>query len=460
MVKYFPISGYAMTNVSTVNNLIRLIQNHMSLFGYESLDLPFVGPADLFLIKAGDQLIERLVTFDRHGRELALRPEFTTLAANYFIQKKATGGIARWQFHGHVFQDVFDAKEESYQRFSLGAELIGMSGIVADAEIIGMAALGLRALGLEDIQITIGHAGLTRSVLKHYQLDLQTERLLLHHQDVLRNTPDGKQLVLETLTRHLQSNTPQWWDGGNERLKASAPYEAPLPSNGVRTLEDITRRMTHKRQRATEVDKLALAIDFLHQWNGISGSPGHAFEQLSNLIPNELGKQMLQDWQAVIRLLEVYEVGKTTITIQPGLARSWEYYSGIVFEIKSADLHLGGGGRYDGLAQLLGSREDIPAVGFAYYMDSVLNALPSYHSTNHSLMPAVICFPPEHANVALSLAMQVRDKGIPCSLLDERENVSSDKVVLLKDDLRVDFQGKVYSLGQVELLIAHLQQGL
>jgi histidyl-tRNA synthetase len=41
---------------------------------------------------------------------------------------------------------------------------------------------------------------------------------------------------------------------------------------------------------------------------------------------------------------------------------------------KQTDLALGGGGRYDGLGKMLGSKKDIPAVGAAIGMDRVIDA--------------------------------------------------------------------------------------
>lgn len=451
---------HSVSNASRMSSLITQIQDHMRLYDYELIDLPLIGPADLFLIKAGDQLIERLVTFERHGRELALRPEFTALAANRVIQSKMPAKVTRWQFQGPVFQDVFNSRGESVQRFSVGAELIGMYGAVADAEIVGMALRGLRAIGLSNIQITIGHAGLTRNALKRYQLDSQTEKLLLQHQETLSTKPEEKQLVLEMLTHYLKSSGEHWRTGENSLQPIITPREPgqPLTPSSSRSPEDIARRMIRKRHRGTEISQVASAIEFLAEWSKISDEPGHAFDRLADFIPHESGKQILDDWRTTIGLLEAYDISKTNITIQPSLVRSWEYYSGIVFELKHINLHLGGGGRYDGLAQLLGSEEDIPAVGFAYYMDSVLSVLPDQHSVQHILAAIPISFSPQDASIAVSLATQMRDHGIPCVLIDKRENSISGNVVSLGPDSTVNFLNKIYSLDQIELLIARLRQ--
>ncbi|HED31512.1 MAG TPA: histidine--tRNA ligase [Prosthecochloris aestuarii] len=63
----------------------------------------------------------------------------------------------------------------------------------------------------------------------------------------------------------------------------------------------------------------------------------------------------------------------------PLLVRGLDYYCHTAFEVQCDDLGaqdaLGGGGRYDGLARELGSRTDIPAVGFAVGMERLLIAM-------------------------------------------------------------------------------------
>ena len=62
--------------------------------------------------------------------------------------------------------------------------------------------------------------------------------------------------------------------------------------------------------------------------------------------------------------------------IDPLLVRGLDYYCHTAFEVVSPELGaqdaIGGGGRYDGLARELGSKSDIPAVGFAVGMERLL----------------------------------------------------------------------------------------
>ena len=62
---------------------------------------------------------------------------------------------------------------------------------------------------------------------------------------------------------------------------------------------------------------------------------------------------------------------------EPTLARGLEYYTSTVFEVRSPDYtagSLGGGGRYDGLIRRFTGR-DVPAVGFSFGLERVIEAL-------------------------------------------------------------------------------------
>lgn len=66
------------------------------------------------------------------------------------------------------------------------------------------------------------------------------------------------------------------------------------------------------------------------------------------------------------------------IIFDPTLARGLDYYTGLIFELKSSqdptDLAVGAGGRYDNLVGMF-AKKDIPAVGFSFGLDRLLEIL-------------------------------------------------------------------------------------
>lgn len=439
-----------------INLLAGRLEQFMTRYGYEKIETPIIQPAELFLSKAGDQIIHRLFTFDRLGRQLALRPEFTALAAYAYVTQFGgnTHPVIRWQFGGPVFEDAAG----DYQRYSIGAELIGMAGAAAEAEIIAMAANGAAERGVEHPNLVIGHAQLMRVLLERFKLDNRTQRFLLHHLPSLRQT--GKTYVLEQLDKLLLGQ------GASDNIGAEAVSELSTQqmldalldatqrgvTMGSRTRHDIVRRLLQKRQRATERDQVVAALDFLEAWSAISSAPEAAFALIEEMIaPDDTEAQrVLENWREVITLLDAYGIQPNSITIQPALARSWDYYTGIVFELWSkSGHHIGGGGRYDELTRLIGGDHDVPAVGFAYYIDPLVAALPEAVATAQP--PIVIAANSGAVAHAIRWAQALRARGVSVVLAD----TGSDNSYVAQSDGTLHKAGETYAT--IESLLHRLE---
>ena len=70
-------------------------------FGYQPIETPTIEYADLFLIKSGDEAINRLFTFELYGRQLCLRSdalEWHELNVDFdpfLFRNQVCGGIVR-----------------------------------------------------------------------------------------------------------------------------------------------------------------------------------------------------------------------------------------------------------------------------------------------------------------------------------------------------------------------------
>lgn len=402
----------------------------MTGYGYEKIETPIIQPAELFLTKAGDSIIHRLFTFERLGKQLALRPEFTALAAHLYNTRYPTEEqpVMRWQFGGAVFED----ESGDSQRYSIGAELIGLGGAAAEAEIIALAANGT---GLDSCTLVIGHAQMMRVLLERYKLDSRTQRFLLHHLPTLRQT--GKQSVLDQLDSLLLGKGAQDETSGEplSELGTQQMLDVLLDATqrgvtmGGRTRHDIVRRLLQKRQRATERGQVVAALDFLEAWSAISAPPDEAFAAIERMIDADdaEAQRVLAQWRAVIALLEAYGIAPSRITIQPALARNWDYYTGIIFELWSGENHIGGGGRYDELTRLIGGTRDVPAVGFAYYVEPLVAALPD---PEPSLPTAItITASAETMPAAIRWAQKLRATGMAVILSEGSASEVADRGV-------------------------------
>lgn len=140
-------------------------------------------------------------------------------------------------------------------------------------------------------------------------------------------------------------------------------------------------------------------------------------------------------------------------THDPRLVRGLDYYTRTTFEFVSASLSqaqgsLCGGGRYDGLAEVLGG-PPTPGVGFALGLDRLLLALREEGVAlpgQVGLACFVVSIGPEATDVGERLVDELRNAGIPAATMFEDRS--------LKAQLRVaDRSGAAYAviLGEREL---------
>jgi histidyl-tRNA synthetase len=436
----------------------------MARYGYRLVDTPVIQAADLFLTKAGDQIVSKLFTFERHSQQLALRPEFTATAAYNYVTEQDQS-IVRWQFSGPIFEDDPANNSSHYQRSSIGAELIGLGGPAADAEIISMSVKGLIEKGLERWSLVIGHAGLMRQLLAQFGLNARTERFLLNHLYALKDPALGKSFIIERLDKLSLVQSGQSLAGQadtNAEMNTQQMLDTLLDvtqrniTMGGRSRHDIVRRLLQKRQRLAEHHQIVAALEFLERWGQIKASPEQAFMQIQSMVSNDdiRSQQMLSEWQQSLDLLNAYGIPADRIEIHPDLARSWDYYTGIVFELYSDDLHLAGGGRYDELIRIIGG-SDVPAVGFVYYPDQLVAALPEVVTIDEQTV--TLLFDETSQVSAVHWAEALRERGMTVELLPASYPVGDAPTIELLADGRAKMSGNFYTLPDVDVIVVNLK---
>jgi histidyl-tRNA synthetase len=457
----------SLTNGQHTRQIADLLQDHMTLYGYRRIETPIIEQADLFLTKAGDQVAERLVTFERHGQTLALRPEFTAAAAHRYITR-GEQGIARWQFSGPIFVDDYEQAGGQVQRYSAGAELIGLPGTTAEAEIISMAVQGVTRLGIEDPWLVIGHVGLTRHLLSRFNLEPHTQRFILAHRSAMKDDNRGKAYIQELLDRYLpppyaQSATHDEIPRGDWQATFSTQRMLDTLLDGSRRGEtmggrsrhDIARRLLQKRRQAHEREQIDAALDFLRDWILIRARPQTALPAIERLIGSDpTARALLDAWLEVLDLLQAMEISPDSIIIQPDLARTWDYYTGLVFELHTTDGdQIGGGGRYDELARLIGSGRDIPAVGFAYYLDHLARAIPQ--TTTDRKGPVLVSG--KNMREVLRWTHRLRQRGIIAEVADKSPGGKS-AVLIVHENGSAALGDDSYTPAQLDEVVQILEK--
>jgi len=141
----------------------RSVGETFALHGYVPLEPPVVEHASSTLPVRADRLIRFL---DRDGALVVLRPDVTTAVARLVAQRYATAsGALRLAYFGAVFREEPAMLGAERQHDQAGVELVGVSGLVADAEVLALLAETLARCGLTRATIEVGHLGLVRRLL-------------------------------------------------------------------------------------------------------------------------------------------------------------------------------------------------------------------------------------------------------------------------------------------------------
>jgi histidyl-tRNA synthetase len=112
--------------------------------------------------------------------------------------------------------------------------------------------------------------------------------------------------------------------------------------------------------------------------------------------------------------------------LRPRLVRGLDYYMRTTFEIVHGALgaqnSVLGGGRYDGLAEALGSKAPAPGIGFSIGEDRLVMAVEETHPGRHEPVLDVYVVPLGEAALgeAVRLARELRRRGAAVELSEER----------------------------------------
>lgn len=218
--------------------LLRYIFEHMErvceLFGYEEYGASVLEHAELYREKTSEEIVsEQTYTFtDRGEREVTLRPEMTPTFARMIAAKAREIPLpARWYSIANVFRYERPQRGRLREHWQLNADIVGMPGVEADAEIIAMAHGIMRSLGADErnfdirvsdrrileaiydsLEIGGGRASITRALDRRAKDDDFKEQL---------SSIVGNKEKTELLLEHLERTTSTAY---LEELRAQLEY--------------------------------------------------------------------------------------------------------------------------------------------------------------------------------------------------------------------------------------------
>ena len=174
-----------------------------------------------------------------------------------------------------------------------------------------------------------------------------------------------------------------------------------------------------KRSKLSEDDKKRLLKNPLR----ILDSKDPAIQELKAEAPQIVDWLDEESKAHFMRVLEYLDELAVPYTLNPYLVRGLDYYTKTVFEWYAnseneelAQSSLGGGGRYDGLAEMLGGRPT-PAAGFSMGMDRIFNLLKETHPVAEQKETDIFVaqLGDQGRKRALAVFEELRKAGMPAS---------------------------------------------
>lgn len=333
----------------------------LHLYGYQDIQTPTFEYYDVFREEIGSTSTQELYKFfDREGNILALRPDITPsvarAAATLFENEDFP---IRLCYAGNTFINHSSYQGRLKENTQLGAELIGLDSIEADAEMIAMVVDGLKKVGLKEFQVSIGHVDFIRGLMCGAELGEKESREV----------------------RTLITNRNYF---GVEEL---------LDSRNVK--ENIKK-----------------AFHILPELAG----GAEVLEQALKVAPDLNARLGVTRLQQIHRLLKLYGA-EDHVTFDLSMSGNYGYYTGVIFRAYTYGTGdaIVRGGRYDHLLEKFG--KSTPSIGFAIIVDELMNALNRQKITVETLHKNLIVYTEQTEEQAVSLACSFRSKGRNIELL-------------------------------------------
>jgi histidyl-tRNA synthetase len=284
-------------------------------YGFKPIETPVLEKEDVFISALGegtDVIDKEMYTFrSKGGERLAVRPEYTASVMRAYLEhgmQNLPQPVMLYSY-GPVFRHENPQKGRLRQFRQFNLEILGSTKSIADALIIRTLTTILEEFGFKDLIVDINSMG-----------DKET-----------------RPAFLKELTNYYKKHLEHLCKDCHERIK----------TNPLRLLDCKNPECQPYKENAPS------SLSFLS-----SDARNHFKEVIQYL--EEMGIQ--------------YRVNNS-------LVRGLDYYSRTVFEVikvdqsedgKEREISITGGGRYDYLARMMGSKKDVPSVGTGLGIERIM----------------------------------------------------------------------------------------
>lgn len=344
------------------NAMLDSIRKTYEGYGFAPLETPALELANVLLAKEGGETAKQVYRFTKGDTDLALRFDLTVPLARYVAQHYHE---LVFPFRRYQIQEVWRAEKPQagrYRQFyQCDVDIVGSTAATADAEVILAAASAYKSLGLKTITFKISHRGLISGFLEAKKLGHLTTPVL-RAVDKLDKLPSG-QIIQELKQAGLS------------------------PKDSKDVLEFVS----------------------------IHGKTQEVVKKLYSLsLSNSTFKETVERLSQLGKLLQAGGMKSTEFEIDLKIARGFDYYTGVVFEmfLPKVSGSVGSGGRYDNLVGHY-RKEALPGVGASIGISRLFSALKNDIKTPSTPAQAlIIVFNETLLPYCFKLASELRNNDI------------------------------------------------
>lgn len=306
-------------------------------YGFKQIDTPYLETTSLFRRSVGDvtDIVEKeMYSFiDQSGESISLRPEATASTMRAYIEH---GMLNQPQpvklcYWGPMFRHDRPQTGRYRQFFQFGAETIGEINPAVDAELIHLSYLFCKEIGI-DVEIQINSIGCHNC------------------------RPEYK----KNLTAYYRRKKKGLCNNCQRRLL----------KNPLRLLDCKEEQCQEYKEEAPQI------VDWL-----CDECKDHFMKVLEYLdalsVPYSLNPFLVRGLDYYTKTVyEIYPVQGAAVAVkEPEVIEGEVRPEPEEEKVERRQEALGGGGRYDGLAELLGSGRETPACGFSLGMERIINRM-------------------------------------------------------------------------------------
>lgn len=360
-------------------NTRKKIMDVLHGYGYRDIETPTFEFFDIFNKDRGSVASKDMFKFfDKEGNTLVLRPDITPAIARAVAKYYANEEMpVRLSYSGNTFFNSSSYQGRMKEVTQLGAELVGDETSDADAEMIAMIIDSLKASGLEEFQVEIGHTGFFEGLVKEAGLSEDEEEEL--------------KLLLENKN----------YFGIDELLSANG--------NVPRACKEM-------------ILKLSETFGQIEQISAIK-----------ELTDNETIISSVEYLEKLYQILTVYGL-EQYVFFDLGIIGHYKYYTGIIFQAYTYGTGelIVTGGRYDKLIAQFG--KDSASVGFGINLDQLMLALDRQKiDVDADITASILLYERENKAQAIRRACVLRAEGMRLQLMKKfHEKTLEDYIALAK----------------------------